>query len=311
ISSSQDSALQRKVVGAALAARVLRPLDQVAGAVPQKGRARSSQICQHQLALASRRDGLTVTRIDDLGNVSGFDNVQHVRPLRASVADRTGLRHAVMIHHARAGPKFLQIGSGGRDAAARFPGGNDPSYLRGGKIDFLLGRNLSQSDGVSGSRAQYRRTGIDDGAQSPSAPHAASRYRPAAHAGCRFECCPESQKWPEGEGEENGVLRRYLGNAIHLRPIVEHPIPTFGRIQPAHRLAGRTARLAEARVTLQGPSQVRTKGGMVLLILDEFLFASKGHTLKTLLEAGEVRMAPGGAELMVLKTLIGQQRSNK
>src|SRR5258708_30592828 len=101
-------------------------------------------------------------RIDYLGNVGGFDNVQHLRLLRACVTDGTSFRHAMMIHNARAVPKLLDMRSGPRDAASRFPSDDDRSYPAGSEVNFLFGSRLRQPDGVRGRAAHHRSAVFND-----------------------------------------------------------------------------------------------------------------------------------------------------
>ena len=101
------------------------------------------------------------------------------------------------------------------------------------------------------------------------AAHTASRYCQAADVCCGFESDPESKEWSEGEGEEDAVAGSDAGCPIDAVPVADHPIPTLGRIEPAHGSAsGSCAGLAETGVAIDRISQVGAVGRMGLLVFD-------------------------------------------
>src|ERR1022692_2030293 len=102
--------------------------------------------------------------------------------------------------------------------------------LASGMTPGLLGGDLGQPDGIGGRAAQHGGRVFDDGLQSRGAAHAASRYRETTDARGSFEPDPESEEWPEGEGEEDAVSRADAGCLVHADPVADHPIPALGRV---------------------------------------------------------------------------------
>ena len=99
--------------------------------------------------------------------------------------------------------------------------------------------------------------------------------REAAHAGCRVEGPPESQKGTKREWKEDAVAAADARRLIDPRPTVDHPSPTLRSIQPAHRPAGGAAGLVEAGVTLQRVGQVGCQTADLRLIVDNLRLESE------------------------------------
>ena len=70
---------------------------------------------------------------------------------------------------------------------------------------------------------------------------------PKRFAGLESE--PESDEWPEGKREENTILRIDSGCPENIAPIIDHPLPALGSVEPANWLAAGTAGLVGPRVT--------------------------------------------------------------
>ncbi len=169
----------------------------------------------------------------------------------------------------------------GRHAAARLAGDDQHTHRGRAQIDIFLGGDLRQPDGVGRRAAEHGGGCLDNGAQACGAAHAAAGYGECTHAGGGVEPHPESQEWPEGEGEENAIPRANHGCLIYARPVAHHPVPALSRIQPAHGCAGSGgAGLAEARITIERVSEVRAVGRMRGLIVNQLLLKCVGQARK-------------------------------
>ena len=194
-----------------------------------------------------------------------------------AVADGSGLRHPVVVHHSRLGPQPLDGGDGGADASARLAGYKNGPHASPAQVEALLDRHLAQPQSIGRRAAEDGDAVFQNGSQPGQAAHSPAGNAEAAPLRGRFEGGPKSQKGTEGKCKKDPVTG---GNARRRKdavPVVEHPLPAFRGIQPVHRLAGGGAGSAEPGVAVQAVGQVGPVGRVTPLILHQLRFLGEGH----------------------------------
>ncbi len=146
--------------------------------------------------------------IDEFGDVVRFQDVKHIRSVRALVADRADLSHAMMINDTSPAPERLDLRANTRDTPAWLPSHKDLLNLGSGEIDLFFLCDFCQAQSVSRSAAEHRDAIVHHHRQACSTAQAATGDTQAAQAGCRFKCCPEPQEWRKGESKKQTVLIR-------------------------------------------------------------------------------------------------------
>ena len=206
--------------------------------------------------------------------------MEHTGAIRTFVADGTDFRHAVVVHDPCAVPELADASAHGGNAAAGFACDADDADLRGLEIDAFLGGRFSEVDGVGRRAAEDGRTVVDDGTEAGQRGHPSARECEAAELERGFKRGPKTEERPEGEGEEDPVLRRHTGGAVDLGPVPEHPVPALRSVEPTKGPARAAARAMAARVAADREGEVRSVGRIRRLIGDEIGLRGEGETLR-------------------------------